>query len=414
MEVVFAAIIGEIASRSISFLFEKYSMQTAPSMEDQLLHNLQRLLLRVRIIVEEAEASDIINHAMVHLPNILRKEMYRGYFIVDSIRCQASGEEGSKVYNVSHPFAPSKFNSAKRLFFSTSETHIQKEMLQVLNNLNNIIVDTSEFIRFLKSCPPLYRQPYNMHLILEKCMFGHQMEMERIMNFLMLVEPPSEKYVSVQPIVGQAKVGKSTLVAHVCNEERVCNYFTQILFITEYDLKVRGLTTFKDGGFVIHQNSSMNENERTLAIIEFPEDIDEDAWKQNLASATCLESVVRIIITSRSNKIINFGTTEALILNLLPPEAYWYFFKVLTFGSADPMDHSKLESIAMDICKGLNGSFIHAHILSRFLRAARQWCMVRASTSSTQCCVNRNKFAYLSMRMVAGGLFAIYPCDGSH
>lgn len=73
MEVVFAAIIGEIASRSISFLIEKYSRRTAPSMEDQMLHNLQCLLLRVRVIVEEAEAREIINHAMVHLLNILRK-----------------------------------------------------------------------------------------------------------------------------------------------------------------------------------------------------------------------------------------------------------------------------------------------------------------------------------------------------
>lgn len=241
---------------------------------------------------------------------------------MDSIRCQASGEEGSNVYSVSRPFAPSMFNSAKRLFFSNSETHRQKEMLQVHNNLNNIIVDASEFITFLKSCPPMYRQPYSMHLILEKCMFGRQMEMEKIMNFLMLVEPPCEKYVSVLPIVGQTNVGKSTLVAHVCNEERVRNYFTQILFITEYDLKVRGLTTFKDGGLVIHQNTSLNGNERTFAIIKFPEDVDEDALKRYLVSATCLGSVVRIIITNRSNKITNFGTTEALILNLLPPEAY--------------------------------------------------------------------------------------------
>lgn len=51
------------------------------------------------------------------------------------------------------------------------------------------------------------------------------MEMESIMNFLMLVEPHNTKR-GVLPILGQAAVGKSTLVAHVCNVERVCNYFT--------------------------------------------------------------------------------------------------------------------------------------------------------------------------------------------
>lgn len=82
-----------------------------------------------------------------------------------------------------------------------------------------------------------------MHLILDKCMFGHQMEMDRIMNLLMLVEPTSTKHVGVLPIVGPAEVGKSTLVAHVCNDERVRNNFTRIVLITQYDLEDKGLTT---------------------------------------------------------------------------------------------------------------------------------------------------------------------------
>jgi polynucleotide 5'-kinase involved in rRNA processing len=65
------------------------------------------------------------------------------------------------------------------------------------------------------------------------------MEMDRIINFLMLVEPTSTKHVGVLPIVGQAEVGKSTLVAHVCNDERVRSNFTQIVLITQYDLKVK-------------------------------------------------------------------------------------------------------------------------------------------------------------------------------
>lgn len=186
----------------------------------------------------------------------------------------------------------------------------------------------------------------------------------------------------VLPILGRAGVGKSTLVAHVCNEESVRNYFTQIVFITEYDLKVMGLTTFKDAGTIIHQNSSLNGNVRTLAIIEFSQDVDENAWKQYLASATLLESVVTIIITSRSRKITNFGTTQSLILNDLPLEAYWYFFKLLTFGSVDPKDQPKLESIALEICKDCNRSFVGAHVFSGLLRAdhcAQHWCMVRAT-----------------------------------
>ncbi|TVU00364.1 hypothetical protein EJB05_54226, partial [Eragrostis curvula] len=376
MEVVVTAIMGEIANRSISFLIDKYSKQRAPTTEDERLHNLRCLLLCVRVIVEEAEGYNITNQGMVRQLNMMRKEMYRGYFAMDSFRSHAT-EEKSKDHGVSHRFALSEFSPAKRLFFSNRESHMEKEGSQVLNNLNNIIADASEFVTFLKNYPPLFRQPYSMHLILEKCMFGRQMEMERIMRFLILVEPQNSKNVGVLPIVGPAAVGKSTLVAHVCKDERVRSNFTQIVLIDECDPKGKVLNTFKGGG---HQNNSLNGDENTLAIIEFSEDVNEDAWKRYLACSTSLARNARIIITSRSSKIVSFGTTEALILNRLPMEAYWYFFKVLTFGSADPKDQTKMESVAMEICKGINGSFVGANVFSCLLKAdhrAQHWFMVR-------------------------------------
>nr|TKW30218.1 hypothetical protein SEVIR_2G021400v2 [Setaria viridis] len=344
MEVVFTAIMGEIANKSISFLIDKCSNNLdTPTEEDRRIKTLQSLLLRACVIVEEADGRNITNQAMVHQLNILRKEMYRGYFVMDSlITSQTSEEDKSKDNDVSsNPFAISKFNPVKRLFFRTRSTHGENELQQVLGNLNNIITDMREFIEFMKEYPPLYRQPYSMHLFLDKCMFGRQMEMERIMNFLMTEGPPSAKDVDVLPIVGPVNVGKSTLVGHVCNDERVRNNFARIVFITEVDIKDNGLTDLKDGGLIIHQNNSPNGNERLLSIIEFPDD--------------------------------------ALILNFLPPEAYWYFFKVITFGSAYPKDHPKLESIAMEICRGINGSFKVANIVSSLLRDslnARHWFVV--------------------------------------
>ncbi|XP_012698974.1 putative disease resistance protein RGA1, partial [Setaria italica] len=382
MEVVFTAIMGEIANKSISFLIDKCSNNLdTPTEEDRRIKTLQSLLLRACVIVEEADGRNITNQAMVHQLNILRKEMYRGYFVMDSlITSQTSEEDKSKDHDVSsNPFAISKFNPVKRLFFHTRSTHGENELQQVLGNLNNIITDMREFIEFMKEYPPLYRQPYSMHLFLDKCMFGRQMEMERIMNFLMTEGPPSAKDVDVLPIVGPVNVGKSTLVGHVCNDERVRNNFARIVFITEVDIKDNGLTDLKDGGLIIHQNNSPNGNERLLSIIEFPDDVDEAGWKMYLAFATRLAATVKIIITSRSSKIIGFGTTQALILNFLPPEAYWYFFKVITFGSAYPKDHPKLESIAMEICRGINGSFKVANIVSSLLRDslnARHWFVV--------------------------------------
>ena len=79
----------------------------------------------------------------------------------------------------------------------------------------------SEFLTFLKNYPPRYRQPYFMHLMIGLSMFGRQMEMERVINLLMQNELCTEQSIGVLPIIGPAAVGKSTLVAHVYNSEKV-------------------------------------------------------------------------------------------------------------------------------------------------------------------------------------------------
>ncbi|PNT71448.1 hypothetical protein BRADI_2g27750v3 [Brachypodium distachyon] len=368
MELVIAAIIGEVANRSISFLFDKYSSPMAPAKEEEKLQILQRLLLRVRVIVEEAERRHIGNRAMVHQLGILRKEMYRGYYILDTFRSQGNGEDGG----VSHSFALSKFNPAKRLFLCIGDTSCEKELQQVLNNLNDIIVDVSDFVVFLKNYPPLYRQPYSMHLLLDRCMFGRQMELEMIMDFLRQTKSPgTETSIDVLPIVGPVHVGKSTLVSHVCNDERVRDLFSQIVLVGEDDLRHRSLN-FKDLGHTMNQrNGSLTEKEAMLIIIELPEDIDEATWR-NLYSAYdghTARGTRKIIITSRSSKIVDFGTVQPLVLSFLPREAYWYFFKVLAFGSADPDDQPKLSSIAMEFIMGMNQSFVAANMFASLLRS---------------------------------------------
>jgi hypothetical protein len=104
----------------------------------------------------------------------------------------------------------------------------------MLETIENVVTGMHEFVAFLKNYPPIYRrQPYNMHLVMETCMFGRQVEVERIINFLLQREPPGEHSpgVGVLPIVGPGKVGKSTLVEHVCYDIRVHAHFTQIVHV---------------------------------------------------------------------------------------------------------------------------------------------------------------------------------------
>jgi len=87
------------------------------------------------------------------------------------------------------------------------------------------------------------------------------------------------KNVGVLPIVGPAFVGKSTLVAHIYNDERVRNHFSRIVVLTGDEINYENLqTTLKDMGLTMHQGNAFGHNDRLLTIIEFSEDVDEGEY----------------------------------------------------------------------------------------------------------------------------------------
>jgi hypothetical protein len=131
-----------------------------------------------------------------------------------------------------------------------------------------------------------------------------------------------------------------------------------------------------------HQNHVFNSNKdrRLLFVVELVSNLNEDAWNKLFSSYK--EYVPRgskIIVTSRSDKVIKFGTTPPLHLKYLSHEAYWYFFKTLTFGSMDPKMHPRFAHVAMEIARMLGICFLRANIIASLLRKnfdIRFWCKV--------------------------------------
>ncbi|KAL6647194.1 hypothetical protein ACP70R_014631 [Stipagrostis hirtigluma subsp. patula] len=392
MDAFLTAFLGDLASRSISFIIDKYLKNAEPTKEERL-DSLQRLLLRVRVVVEEAGERHITNQAMLQQLSTLRKEMYRAYYTLDTYRCQAHEDDGHDQ-QVSRTFALSRFNTAKRILFSgdgASKSQGINELNKVLWSLETAISDANECILFLSSCPRLCRQPYNMHLILEKCMFGRQMELQHVVSFLLQTGRHGDEGPSVLPIIGPRRVGKSTLIEHACNDERVRDHFSQIIFYARNDIADGSVASLRDGCVIKHRNYDA-KGERILIIVEldgdrFSDGLDEDIvevlWQRLYSTyKSCIPHNSKIIVTSRLDKIASFGTTPPLRLQLFSQEAYWYMFKVLTFGSMDVSDHPKLASIAMDMAMVLNGFFLPAYIFSGLLRSnfnIQFWSMVLAT-----------------------------------
>ncbi|RCV09195.1 hypothetical protein SETIT_2G008000v2, partial [Setaria italica] len=346
METLVSAVLGELAIRSINFFIRSTFKPTSPDVEDRL----RRILLRAQVIVDEAMERQITNQTVLQQLHMLRDAMHRGYYILDTFRYQSHNNEEAKGQVLSHSLSLSKVNFLQGMCLPRKNTPILEQLQKSFDDLSSMILDAQELVVFLTSYPRLYRQPYSMHLLLGNCMFGRQMESELVINFLLHTRFYGSKELEVLPIVGPGLVGKSTLVAHVCEDERVRDHFSE-------------------------------SYRRLLVVVELVGDLNKDAWNRLYSAMQHVPSGSKVIVTSRSDKITKFGTTQALRMKYVSCEAYWYFFKTLTFGSTDPETHPRFAHLAMEIAEMLNGCFIGANMTSCMLRDnfdIRFWCKVLA------------------------------------
>ncbi|CAM0882464.1 unnamed protein product [Alopecurus aequalis] len=379
MEVLVSAVLGDVIGRSISFFVDRYNRLQNGGAEESLQH-LRRLLLRVQTTVEEAERRDITNQAMLWQLDALRHGMYRGYYVLDAFTCRGrahgDGEAGAKDQVRDYSFALRRFNSAKRLCLSarTPENMVSggkglNELKKVLSGLEMIVSDMNEFVLFLKCYPPMCRELYSGYMYSDMCMFGRHTEYERIVRFLLQISPPGAENLSVLPIVGATRVGKSTLVEHVCYDKRVRSYFSSILFFTGDDLEDMKVDTsaLQDNGVIKYRSDASHG--RLLIIIELIGDLEKEIWRRLCSLLSHMAHGSKVIVTSRSERIMQLGTAQAVKLSVLPQDAYWYYFKMIAFRDAGPNDYPELASIAMEIAAELNASFPNAYIIGTFLRA---------------------------------------------
>uniref|UniRef100_A0A452ZNQ6 Disease resistance N-terminal domain-containing protein n=1 Tax=Aegilops tauschii subsp. strangulata TaxID=200361 RepID=A0A452ZNQ6_AEGTS len=278
MDVLLSAVVSDLFGRSASFVINRY-FQRQPGI-DMILQRLERVVLRIDTVVEEAEGRHITNQGMLRQLKMLRQGMYRGHYVLDALTFQAPDDEEEEEEEVSHSSsALTNVTPAKRLRFS--------------------------------------------------------------------------------------QAGSST-----SNRE-------ELLF--EGSLKDEGVIDLKGeniNGLVKHRDCASSN--MLLIIVEIGEDINKEAWRRLKSSTTRMtpRGGSKIIITSRSGRIVNLGTTETLWLDYLPPEAYWHFFKSIAFGSTNPNEHPKLATMAMEIALEQRQCFTGTHLVAGILRDnfnARFW-----------------------------------------
>jgi hypothetical protein len=361
MEILISAVATDLISRFISSVTQNYRNHIHK--EDDR-RRLERILLRMHSVVEEAGGRHITNQGMILQLKGLVEGFYLGYYMLDKIKFQPP------EYEVSHEiqsFALSACNSAKRFRFADAiskrtpvafGSRSRTNLKDVVDGLETKIADMREFVILLGSHPRLPRQPYSTYLYIDNCMFGRRIEKEQVINFL-LCNDPHDPYVSILPIIGPQRIGKKTLVQHACLDERVRDCFSHIFFFKEDDLKTGELSL----------NSKASQG-KYLFVIEFIWDVDEAAWTKFQSYLQNMPATgIKVVVIGRTEDIAKFGTSQPIRVKRLSEEEYWYYFKALAFGSMDPDEHPKLASLVMQLATEMNGSFLSATIYGELLRA---------------------------------------------
>ncbi|WVZ96458.1 hypothetical protein U9M48_042096 [Paspalum notatum var. saurae] len=347
MELIVSAIAGDLANRFVSFLIKRY--RSEEDLEGQM-ERLQRLLIRVHMIVKEAEARYITNSNMLFQLKKFVEVMYRGYHIMDTIKYRTL--HSSRIEKEVSIFNDLSFTTSTSQHSSKRRSSISHDLQRTLDDLESVVSDSKEFVLFLGGCERLFRRPYDSYIYIDNFMFGRQVEKQQIINILLQDDPPSGP--TVLPVIGGGRVGKKTLVAHVCRDDKVRSHFSRILHLNGENI-----------GSTEHRPAITG---RALVVVEFSSDVDDENWLKFYSSAKQMGKGCKIVIISRMSKISRFGTVRPIHVNSLSQDEYSYFFKVLAFGSTNPEEQPQLASIAKDLSVALGGSLVTANVYAYMLR----------------------------------------------
>ncbi|OEL36493.1 hypothetical protein BAE44_0002489 [Dichanthelium oligosanthes] len=285
--------------------------------------------------------------------------MYQGYSVLDKFTyrffqdgiLEEEVRNGASILSViSSPL--------KRFctFPGTSRYIVSSDDLQsALDSLEDALVNLSEFVVLLGGCERILRRPFDAYLYADNFMFGRHFEKQHITNIL-LQNPVHLSGPVVLPVIGGFKVGKKTLIAHVCNNERVRSHFSTILYINEDSMRSIGQAEISKGN--------------TLFILELFSDIDNEDWVKFYSSVASMGgSRSKVIVITRLHNLARLGTIKPVYLNRLSREEFSYLFKILAFGSTDASEHPQLASVASKLATTiLSGSLITANVIADLLR----------------------------------------------
>uniref|UniRef100_A0A453SMT8 NB-ARC domain-containing protein n=1 Tax=Aegilops tauschii subsp. strangulata TaxID=200361 RepID=A0A453SMT8_AEGTS len=346
-EVVVQAALSEILGRIFSSLLDGLRLPTDGGARDAHRRRLERLLGSIGSMVEEAEGRHINNHQLLGHLKVLTEGMYRARFALeaadldDAHDADATDDDGDRR----RPLALlSPFNRAKRSRITSliwgagagagagdHDGGSMKRLAAASEELEELTRDcTREFVLLVQGYP--------------------------------------------------RKVGKTTVVKHACDDERVRGHFARVeWFETPEVVKAggqAGQTAWESDGpeYLAGVRRIIGEPRegRSLLVFDDAWPVDASAWRELASSTTTGAGDCKLIFTCRDADLARDMSTaaEPVVLGKAPMEEYWYYFKAFAFGGgADPRDNPRAAAVGRQICERLDRTYLDARVLGGLLGA---------------------------------------------
>ncbi|TVU11079.1 hypothetical protein EJB05_44642, partial [Eragrostis curvula] len=382
-EVVASAVVSEIVGRIFSYVIDSF-LSSRGHARDAHRQRLEALLLDIGCKVEEAEGRHITNIKLLGQLQAVTDAMHRGRFALEV----ADLDDGDVDDVAASAEEEASTTGKRKLVALCSPLNVVKRARLILGGGGGGSATTEKRLAaVVKELEDLMRRDH-MRSFMEMVM-GYP----RRNNVPRAVTTTLSTGLSVLAVVGDRRVGKTTLVKHACHDERVRGHFTRVEWFSSLDVLKAGAQpgknprTGRGPEYLTGMRRILDEPRfravgGSLLVFDDSIPIDESRFRELLATNNLAEGSKLIFTSINADFARIIGTMEPVVLRPLPEEEYWYYFKAFAFGGADPQDHQRIAAVGREISRHLGRSFVDAVVLGELLRAnfnARFWHMVLAA-----------------------------------
>ncbi|KAJ9687476.1 hypothetical protein PVL29_016099 [Vitis rotundifolia] len=388
---------GAFLSASLQVLFDRLASRDVVSfirgqkLSDALLKKLERKLLVVHSVLNDAEVKQFKNPYVKKWLVLLKEAVYDAEDILDEIATEAlrhtmeaaeSQTSTSQVGNI--------MDMSTWVLAPFDGQGIGSRVEEIIDRLEDMARDIDVLGLKEGDGEKLSQRWPSTSLVDESLVYGRDQIKEEMVQLLLSDNARSTDAMGVICIVGMGGTGKTTLAQLLYNDQRVKEHFdlTAWICVSEEFDPIRVTKTILEA----INSSASSTADLNLLQVQLKESINmkkfllvlDDVWNEDSCDWDTLRTPLivgakgsKIIVTTRSTNVaFAMRAVHTRRLGGLSSGDSWSLFKKLAFENGDSSGHPQLEAIGEKIvhkCQGLPlaikamGSLLHSKV------EAREW-----------------------------------------